>query len=62
MSTQTKDQRINEKADELYQHLKEWLRYDLKEGGGCGRCDDPGCQTCQTIRLIEWIDQKPLTL
>jgi len=62
VSAKTKDERINEVANQLYKHLKEWLRFDLKEGGSCGRCDDLECSTCQVIKLIEWIDKKPLTL
>ena len=68
MSARTKDERINEKADELYSLLKDQIKFDLKQGGSCGqggpdtRCGQLDCWLCTAIKLIEWIDKKPLTL
>jgi hypothetical protein len=61
MSARTKDERINEAADRLYEALKKSVKY---EADNCDcryeeRCD---CDFCEAVKLIEWIDGKPLTL
>jgi len=65
MSAKTRADRINESADKLVDTLKALVRYDFKSGNGCvfwpakTRCL---CYFCEACRLIEYIDNKPLTL
>ena len=65
MSAKTKDERITEKADELYSLLKDQIKYSIDIADACPnffagvRCD---CSFCVATRLITWIDKKPLTL
>jgi len=63
MSTQTRADRINEKADDIFNFLKVFI-YLNQETCSCKtktnhNRENCGCVACDAIRLIEWIeDQK----
>lgn len=61
MSTKTREERINEMADQLYRLLKSNLKFQF-DNCGCRHESDCSCDFCEAVKVIEWIDQKPLTL
>ena len=58
MSAKTKDERINEVADQLYELVERHFETQRVEGGPCPnlnagvKCD---CDYCKAHKLIEWI-------
>ena len=54
MSARTKDERINEKAKEIYELLKEWATTHVCPNHNTGKCD---CRTCRSDRLTKWVEE-----
>jgi len=65
MSAKTRADRLNESADKVLELLKLYVLYDCQNRDNCPNHDSGvscDCTFCESCRLIEYVDGKPLTL